>query len=93
MDAPIDTAFGAFDADPASRSALVEALALGGAGGRDTVRWTTADNLVVELTLEQLAGVALQVAQRTEQCHAHAQQLRVRIEQAATAGELEAIRW
>jgi hypothetical protein len=92
MDAPIDTAFGVFDADPASRSALVEALALSGSG-RALVRWTTADNQVVPLSLEELASVALQIAQRTEQCHTHAQQLRVRIEQAATAGELETIRW
>jgi hypothetical protein len=75
MDAPIDTAFGVFDADPASRSALVEALALSGSG-RALVRWTTADNQVVPLSLEELASVALQIAQRTEQCHAHAQRPR-----------------
>jgi hypothetical protein len=94
VDAPIDTPFGRFDADAASRAALAEGLALSrGLAAGDSLAWTTADNAVVQLGEAQLAEVLRLIGMRTQAVHAKARALRLRIGAATTLDELEAITW
>jgi hypothetical protein len=93
ISAQLSTEFGNFDAGPCSRAAMVEALALGGWAGEDTINWTTADNQSVALTPAQLSAVARLLAQRTQACHDQARQLRQQIDAATTTAELAAITW
>ena len=90
-DAPIDTPFGRFDADPSSRAALGEAFAVQDATA--TVTWTTADNTLVTLFRADLAELLRLVDQRTQQAHSQARVLRSRIEAALDVADLEAITW
>jgi hypothetical protein len=87
MDAPIDTTFGLFDACPASRSALAEAMHVA------PVVWTTADNEAVTLDAPSLAEVLRLIGQRTQACHATARGLRVCVDAAGTVSELAAVTW
>lgn len=88
VEAVIATPWGAFDADAASRTAMASAASL-----KQPVAWTTADNQAVTLSAVQLQEVLRQIEQRTQNCHALARSLRARIDQAAHAEELAAIKW
>jgi nitrous oxide reductase accessory protein NosL len=93
--AVLESPFGRFDADPASRAALAEALALRHAapGGDPVLTWTTADNQAVALTLADLADIGRRLAQRTQRCHDQSRQLRARIDKAETLAELASVAW
>jgi hypothetical protein len=85
MDAPIDTPFGRFDADPHSRAVLAVAQA--------PVPWTLADNTVVDLDAQSLTEVRRLIGQRLHACHVQGRELRARIASATTTKDLEAIEW
>lgn len=88
IDAPIMTWSGVFDAGPQSRAAFAIAAVVG-----QTVTWTTADNDAVDLAPGALMELLQACERRTQSCHEVARALRVRIESATTAEELDAIRW
>lgn len=93
IDAPLSMPYGTFDADQRSRAAITEALALRSLMPGEPLRWTTADDQAVELSLAELAEVGALIAQRTQHCHETAQVLRQRIDLAATPEELAEITW
>ena len=88
IDAPIDTPFGRFDADAPAREAVATAAALG-----ESVVWTTANNLPVQLASEQLVMLLRLIGQRAQVAHARARALRGRIEAAQSMEELESVIW
>lgn len=96
INGPITTPWGRFDADPASRAAIAEALSLrrlqGDLQGDEGVTWTTADNQAVSLTWAQLADVAQRIARRTQQAHDGARRLREQIDQAQDLAAVHACR-
>lgn len=88
IDAPIDTPFGRFDADASAREAVATAATLG-----ESVLWTAADNLPVQLAPEKLVMLLRLIGQRAQAAHARARALRSRIEAAQSMDELEAVTW
>lgn len=57
------------------------------------VNWTCYDNTVIELSSEQIIGIPLAVAQRSDGLHQIARSLREQIEEATTEEELAIIVW
>lgn len=57
------------------------------------IDWTLADNSVLTLSATQMIAVGQTLAQRVSACHAHARELRERIEAATTPEQVEAVVW
>lgn len=57
------------------------------------ITWTCYDNSTIDLTAEQVIGIPIAVAQRTDSLHQTARALREQIEVAETVEALEAIVW
>ena len=92
------TRFGVFDGDAAGvnniKSAVLglrEAAAIGAAPS--TITWTLYDNSAVELTPNELSEVAAMLLARGNVAHVRARVLRLQIEAATTAAELDALAW
>ena len=92
------TRFGVFDGDAAGvnniKSAVLglrEAAAIGAAPS--TITWTLYDNSAVELTPNELSEVAAMLLARGNVAHERARVLRLQIEAATTAAELDALAW
>ena len=92
------TRFGVFDGDAAGvnniKSAVLglrEAAAIGAAPS--TITWTLYDNSAVELTPNELSEVAVMLLARGNVAHVRARVLRLQIEAATTAAELDALAW
>ena len=92
------TRFGVFDGDAAGvdniKSAVLglrEAAAIGAAPS--TIAWTMYDNSAVELTPDELSEVAAMLLARGNVAHERARVLRLQIEAATTAAELDALAW
>lgn len=62
-------------------------------GGTFVITWTCYDNTTIDLIAEQVIGIPIAVAQRTDNLHQAARALREQIETAETVEELEAITW
>ena len=94
----MDTPFGTFDTDKAGVENITWALQGLNAAAQigaapDTIRWTLADNSVIDLTRLQLDQVGLLLMQRGNTAHEKARALRDQINAATTREAVEAIVW
>lgn len=83
-----------FQADERAQQAMSQAALatmLGDAGA--IVRWTDADNMQVQMTVEQLRQLAAEVLRRSVQLHERSQQLRDAIDRAESRGDVLAVVW
>lgn len=82
------------DFDDTGREKLLWALkAADVAGAAFAVDWTCADNTVLALTAETIAGIPVAAALRSDANHQKARLLRDAIDAATTAGDLSVIAW
>lgn len=90
---PVQTDKGLFDYDDKSRDRLAIARqALTDAGG-GTVVWTTADNQRVEMGITDFATINGAAAVRSNNLHVKYNELKVRVNEAQTVEEAEAVVW
>ena len=82
------------DFDDTGREKLLWALkAADVAGAAFAVDWTCADNTILPLTAETIAGIPVAAALRSDANHQRARQLRAAIDAASTAEELALVSW
>ena len=97
INAPLDTPYGVFDADPESRSNIANAVlylqTLEQQGTPGTVNWTLEDNTTITLNYQEMSNVGLLLGQRTNAAYDTARALRLEIDVATTIEEVEAIHW
>lgn len=91
--APITVGGLTLDADQKARESLMGAVLEMQATGRQTRRWTLADNTRQHLTLEQLVSIGSAIADRTEALQNASQDMREQINAAQTAAQVEAVVW
>lgn len=90
---PVQTDKGLFDYDDKSRDRLAIARqALTDAGGGSIV-WTTADNQRVEMGIVDFATINGAAAVRSNALHVKYNDLKVRVNEAQTVEEVEAVVW
>ena len=90
---PVQTDKGLFDYDDKSRDRLAIARqALTDAGG-GTIVWTTADNQRVEMGITDFATINGAAAVRSNNLHVKYNELKVRVNEAQTVEEAEAVVW
>lgn len=83
-----------FDSDQVSCIRISSAAqAMQYADDNATITWTCQDNSTIDLNKEQLSGLVVALAQWSNECHQKATELKVQIDLAETAEELEAISW
>ena len=97
INTPLVTPFGSFDADPASRSNISDAVLLMNnlvaAGQSPTITYTLHDNAEVVLTAAQMVTVGLLLGQKVQTAFGTARTLRASIDAATTAVEVAAVSW
>ena len=94
---PLQTPFGPFDADSASRQNISDSVLLANnlvaMGQPPMITYTLHDNTVVTLTAVQMVTVGLLLGQKVQEAFGTARTLRVAIEAATTAAEVAAVSW
>lgn len=97
INAPLDTPYGIFDADPNSRANIANSVlylqTLEQQGTPGTVDWTLADNTTITLNYQEMSDVGVLLGQRTNAAYDTSRALRTQIDAATTVEEVEAIHW
>lgn len=89
---PIEYNGHSFDYDDKARDRINAAIiALSLQGENASIDWTTADNQDVEVTADDLRAIIAAVAARSNELHIRYRNAKAKVEEAQTAGELEAI--
>ena len=79
-----------FDFDTKSFDRINAAIVAVGSG---SINWTTADNDVVSMTADDLRGVIITAASRSNELHIHYRNLKVLVMAAETIEEVLAVEW
>jgi hypothetical protein len=91
---PVQTDKGLFDYDDKSRDRLAIARqALTDNEGMESILWTTADNQRVPLTVEDFAEINSMAAYRSNSLHIKYNELKIKVNEAQTTEEVEAVVW
>lgn len=97
ISAPLSTPYGTFDATPAARTNITDAVlmaqTLAAAGSPVAIDFTLADNSVVTLSAAQMVEVGLCLGARTQAAYATARALRAAIAAATSIEDVLAIEW
>lgn len=95
IDAPLVTPYGTFDSHSDGRTNIAELVLM--LNNMPTppasIEFTLADNSTATLTPAQMVSVGLLLGQKVQGAHATARALRARIDAAASAGQLNPIKW
>lgn len=89
---PIEYNGNNFDYDEKARdrvNAAIIALSITG----QSIEWTTADNVNVLVTADDLRGIVANVAVRSNELHVKYRELKERVENCTTKEELDSIKW
>lgn len=95
--APLVTPYGTFDADPASQTAITNAVlmlqSLAALGTPTTIDFTLHDNTTVTLTGAEMTQVGLLLGAQTQAAYTKARAYQTAINSATTPAEVQAITW
>lgn len=95
--APLQTAYGTFDATPAASANIIKSVLLANnlsaMGQPVAIDFTLANNTVVTLDAAAMIAVGLTLAGREQTIRAKATTLRAQIEAATTQAQVEAVVW
>lgn len=90
--APVQTDKGIFDVDDKSITRISNAIMVLEKTGL-TLDWTLADNTVAEVTADDLQNVIMSLAKQSNDVHEKYRILKVCVEEAVTAEDVNAIMW
>lgn len=97
LDQPLPTRFGTFDATEKARKDITDAVllvqAMASINSSFSIDFTLANNQVVNLSISDMIEVGLALGERTQAIHHWSRVVRVQIQEATTAQELDAITW
>jgi hypothetical protein len=97
INAPLVTPYGTFDADPASRQNITDAIlmvqTLDQLGEPSSIDFTLADNSVVTLTVSEMVDVGLRLGAQVQAAHATSRVLRGQLDAATTAEAVDSVHW
>ena len=89
---PIEYKGNLFDFDDKARDRINSAIIALSITGQ-SIEWTTADNVNVLVTADDLRGIVANVAVRSNELHVKYRELKERVENCVTKEELDSIKW